>query len=472
MFNYFFKINLFLFLIFFIQFIISNCEDFITKINGNSNNGKNNYYITLYLDEQKKPQSFLLDTLGSLISSQCIFYSSQEQNPEPFMEMTKEKDIINCKNNIMCSNYPFSSCNKSKCEFEYKYNNSTLKGIYVKKNIAFLEKGESRILPIGCTLSESNEFLEEEIDGILGINSDNNSFIELLYKEKIISSKKFSICLNQKDGGYFSFGQINENYYNDKKNQKYKNIIPNYIPYNNLEKGNYGLEINSLSIKERNNILSNGVKLNCVIDSKSVKTYFNEYIYNNLINEILSYCLGKKGNCKNIQKIENYGYCSNFKSKQEIIKSINKYWPTIILGFQKYNHTLSPENYFVAYSSEGKIKACIGLEKTNKDFNILGTTFLNGYNIIFDNENKKIGFIETNCQFNENNIENEDYINRVFDDPVNIIIVTLSIGGIIILFIILIILYKILYQKTPTRKGYVRQVDINNSTSDFMENRK
>jgi hypothetical protein len=142
------------------------------------------------------------------------------------------------------------------------------------------------------------------------------------------------------------------------------------------------------------------------------------------------------------------------------------------LGLQKYNHTLSPENYFVAYSSEGKIKACIGLEKTNKDFNILGTTFLSGYNIIFDNENKNIGFIESNCQFNENNIENEEYINRVFDDPVNIIIVTLSIGGIIILFIILIILYKILYQKTPTRKGYVRQVDINNSTSDFMENRK
>lgn len=467
MFNYFFNINSILFLIFLIQIIISNCQDFITKINGNSNNGKNNYYITLYLDEQKKPQTFLLDTIGSLITSQCIFYSSQEKNHDPFMEITKEKDIINCPNNITCSDYPLSSCNNNRCEFEYKFNNSMLKGIYVKKYISLLETGQSHIFPIGCSLYESNEFLEQEADGIFGINSENNSFIELLYRKKIISNKKFSICLNQNDGGYFSFGQINENYFYDKNNKKNKNIITSYIPYNNLEKGKYGLEIYSISIDKRNNILSNGEKLNSVIDSKSVKTYFTENIYNNLINEILSYCLNAKGKCKQIQNIENYGYCSNFKSKQEIIKSINKYWPTIILGFNSYNHILSPENYFVAYSSEGKIKACIGFDKTKENINILGTTFLNGYNVIFDNENKRIGFYESNCQFNINNNEEDDGINRVFDDPVNIIIVCVSIGGIILLFIILIILYKILYKKAPQRKGYIRQVDVFNSITNF-----
>ena len=61
------------------------------------------------------------------------------------------------------------------------------------------------------------------------------------------------------------------------------------------------------------------------------------------------------------------------------------------------------------------------------------------------------------------NYENEQYINRVFDDPVNVIIVCISIGGIIVLIVLLILLYRLYYYRTPRRKGYIRQVDIINS---------
>ena len=125
-----------------------------------------------------------------------------------------------------------------------------------------------------------------------------------------------------------------------------------------------------------------------------------------------------------------------------ILKSINKYWPKITLGFNGYNHILSPINYFIIYSLLGKINACVGFEKTDKNYNILGTTFLKGYDVIFDNEDKKIGFIESNCDIKIKNIKktelNEEYMNRVFDDPVNIIIVCISIGGIIIMVILVL----------------------------------
>ena len=134
-----------------------------------------------------------------------------------------------------------------------------------------------------------------------------------------------------------------------------------------------------------------------------------------------------------------------------------------------------PENYFIAYSHEGKIKACIGFEKSDKKYNILGTTFLNGYNVVFDNENKKIGFAVSYCDNFELNKkkEEEEYINRVFDDPTNIIIVCVSIAGIIVMILLLIILYKVFCNtKTPTRKGYVRQVDVMNSINSYTDNRK
>ena len=470
-----FKINFFFLYIFLIHFILSNSQDLTFEITGDSNNGKNNYYITLYIGEHKKPQTFLLDTIGSLFTSQCNIYSSNEKdmNSNYLNNIIKEKDILNCENNKKCINYPFSSCNNNKCEFEYYYKNSTIKGLYANQHLSFSEKEDSYIFPLGCSLFETNFFLTQEADGILGLNSQNNSFIDLLYKQKIISNKKFSICLNQKNGGYISFGQIKEIDNNqDKKSQK---ILISYIPFDSPNNGIYILDINSIYVDKGNNLIKNQQNKKSIIDSMSVKTYFTESIYNNLINEILSYCLNNKGNCKNIQKIENLGYCSIFKSKQEIIKSIDKYWPIIIIEFNGYNHALYPRYYFIANSSGGKIKACIGIEKSDNNYNILGTTFLNGYNVIFDNENKNIGFYESNCEINlikDKNIENEEYINRVFDDPVNIIIVVISIGGIILLIVLLIILYRIMFKKTPKRKGYIRQVDINNSANQYLDNHK
>lgn len=459
----FFKNYFFLLIMLLIQFIKLNTQGITSIINGNSNNGINTYYITLYFGEQKNSKTFLMDTSGSLTSYKCNLDSSNN-----------EKDIIKCQNNSACNNYPYSSCVDNKCQFEYNYYNSMSKGIYTNQSISFSGNGQSHIFPIGCIKSETNDFLSKSSDGILGLKMNDNSFLELLYKEKMIFKKQFSICLNQKEGGYLYFGEINEDYHYD-KNNNIKNIIINYIPFNTLENGIYLLEINSLYIEQMQNLFSEGEKQNGIIDTLSVKTYLKESLYINLINEFLNYCLKEKGNCHNIQKIDNLGYCSNFKSKQEIIKSINKYWPKLIIGFNGYNHILSPENYFIAYSSDGKINACIGFEKTDKNYNILGTNILKGYNTIFDNDNKKIGFVKSDCEIEEKkekNFESEQYINRVFDDPVNVIIVCASFGGIIILIILLIILYRLFYKKTPKRKGYTRQVDVVNSINSYLENQK
>ena len=467
----FFQNYIFLLIMLLIQFNKLNTQGITSIISGNSNNGINTYYITLYFGEHKNAKTFLIDTTSSLISYKCNLDSSTN-----LYETIKEKDIINCQNNsITCNNYPYSSCADNKCQFEYNYNNSISKGIYINQPISFSGKGESHIFPIGCIQSETDDFLSKGSDGILGLNMNNNSFLDILYKDKIIPKKQFSICLNKKEGGFLYFGEISEDYHYN-KNKNIKNIIVNYTPYNILENEMYLLEINSLYIEQGKNLISEEEKQNGIIDTLSVKTYLKESLYINLINEFLNYCLKEKDNCHNIQKMDNLGYCSNFKSKQEIIKSINKYWPKLIIGFNGYNHILSPENYFIAYASDGQIKACISFEKTDKNYNILGTNILNGYNVIFDNENTRIGFIESDCETEEkkevNNYENEQYINRVFDDPVNVIIVCASIGGIIILVILLIILYRLFYKKSPKRKGYTRQVDVINSINSYLENQK
>ena len=466
MYIYNLKKNFMILLLYLININKTNSEGFTSVLSGNSNGGKNNYYITLYIGQPKKSQTLLIDTTGSITSSPCNLHPSYNINSNDFYIIREEHDIINCQNNT-CQNYPYSSCINKQCNFEYNYNNSTIKGVYVNQHISFLEETKSNNFPIGCTQSETNDFSTQNANGILGLNDNENSFTYLLYKNNIIQKRIFSICLNQNEGGYLSFGKIEEEYHYQRS--KSKNVIISYIPYKIFENGKYSLEINSINIEKRNNLLNNNEKQKSIIDSLSVKTHLTESIYNNLINDFLFQCLSNKDNCNNIKKDENFGYCSNFKSKQKIIKTINKYWPNIIIGFNGYNHVLSPQNYFIAYSTSNYIKACIGFEKTNHDYNILGTTFLNGYDVIFDNDNKRIGFVESKCQFKIKKID--ENINRVFDDPVNIIIVCASVGGIIILIVILFILYREFYNKQPKRKGYIRQVDVFNSFNSYNENK-
>jgi hypothetical protein len=411
----------------------------------------------LYIGEEKKPHNFLLDTSSSLISYQCKFYSDITS---PNFEITNERDIINCQNGT-CPNYPYSFCSNNQCHYKYNYNynNSTFAGKYVNKYISLSTEIKSYIFPTGCSNSDINEYFYSNADGILGLNY-NNSLVNLLYQKKVLQNNLFSICLNQNQGGYLSFGQI---YKNDNEDKSYNRKIINYVYYTPSQNGMYKLSMTSFRIGDGLDLL-NGNKIDSVIDSLSSKTYLTESLYDKFILEFLVKCQKMKNNCNNIQKIENVGFCSIFKSKQKIINSIDKYWPQINIAVNGYNLVIKPKNYFVPYLSSGKINACVGFGKSRTNYNILGTSFMNGYDIIFDNENKRIGFIESNCDIKLKKIE--EYQNRVFDDPVNIVIICISVFGIIILIIVLIFLYKEFYCNKQKRKGYIRQVDVNNSYYD------
>ena len=163
----FFKNYFFLLIMLLIQFIKLNTQGITSIINGNSNNGINTYYITLYFGEQKNSKTFLMDTSGSLTSYKCNLDSSNN-----------EKDIIKCQNNSACNNYPYSSCVDNKCQFEYNYYNSMSKGIYTNQSISFSGNGQSHIFPIGCIKSETNDYLSKSSDGILGLKMNDNSFLE------------------------------------------------------------------------------------------------------------------------------------------------------------------------------------------------------------------------------------------------------------------------------------------------------
>ena len=234
------------------------------------------------------------------------------------------------------------------------------------------------------TLNETNYIITQESDGILGLNNDVNSFINRLYKSKVIPNNIFSICLNHNNSGYFSLGEL---FTSDHLSNKI-----NYIPFTiDEEEKYYKIKIDSFEIGDR----KIDFQTQAIIDTTASLTSFPSYLFNLIEKELNTKC--SKDACGKLVKNKNFGLCGIFKNETNLINSIMN-WPDIIINFGNYKFNWKSENYYVDLSSENYKRVCLGFESTDEDIITLGTTFLHGNDVIFDRKKKEIGIVESKCQ--------------------------------------------------------------------------
>ena len=340
------------------------------------------YYTTLYYGEEKVPQDFIIDTTSSLISSPCNLCENCGYHTNEWYNITdRENQLLNCDNNI-CGELS-GNCENSQCSYRFDYyENAYIKGVFVNEKISFENKSSySYDVTIGCTLNETNYIIAQDSDGIMGLNNDDNSFINRIFKKKIIPNNIFTIFINQNNIGYLSLGEIYKQYHSS------ENI--NYIPFSVDEDKYYTLKINSFEINNIN--IDYSVYAN--IDTTASLTAFPTDLFDSLVNEFNKKCT--EDICGKLIKNRNFGVCAVFGGEEEMISKI-KNWLEIKINFNDYVFKWKPENYWVNISTEHTARACLGFEETNEKIITLGTTFLHGYDVIFDREKNKIGFVEVN----------------------------------------------------------------------------
>ena len=377
---------------------------------------KNYYFTTLYITENKVRQTYLIDTGSDIMSSSC--------KAEPGLGSTKNNFIfgqnktfnqLKCDTKV-CNMLPSCKCEKDDknnlCTFDSS-NNSTqgIKGYYIQ-DIAYLEeqsniispllrrKYHSHAVPIGCTTDEFGKYKDLMVDGILGVNNSPKSFIGLLYELKIIKRNLFSLCFGPR-GGYMSLGEIEIKHHYDR--------IINYVPF--VESDTYyQIKVECLSLKSKDNIhtinsINNNtdyIKTDAIaqINTGYNVTYLPEAIYIQLILQFNNYCERKGGCGAPFKEYPELGYCTTFPDRESLFNSIYRGWPEIIVTLEKnLTYTWKPFNYYAYHhlnQSEERY-ACLGFAKHNSPNIILGTNFIHGYDIIFDREEKKLGFVKSEC---------------------------------------------------------------------------
>ena len=370
----------------------------LSQINIQGNSSDLNYYYTyLYLGNSKQRQSYIIDTGSSITTSPCKPYCTKCGKHENDYYEINESDILKCNTNE-CENLR-SNCINNKCSFSISYSEgSSLKGIFSNQIIRLKENDEDEngdenefgIMPIGCTSSETNLFVTQLADGIMGLSHDNTNFINQLYNYNIIKNNIFSICLSQK-GGYFSISEIENKYH-----------FESDISYVSIQKSNfYYIKINKIKINQNEITISNNIL--GFIDSGTTISYFPKNYSDFIINEIKQICEinDNQKYCGKYKYMSDLGSCFIFDNEQYMEITINEIWPNISFYLDGYIYVWTPLQYFFNYSYDYNYIGCIGYNSVNENRFTLGSTWMHGHDFIFDRNKNRVGFAEADCDRGE-----------------------------------------------------------------------
>ena len=325
----------------------TSSKNFITTLNFSSED--NLYFIPFYLDEIKTTKKFYLDTTLQSISYYCDNTTYKEK----------------CENDDECF-----------INTKILINNIINKNIFEK--ISFNTDIEY--------IKIQNNYLKKEIDGDLGLNNGNNTIVEILYNWNLIDEKIFSICFSE-NFGYFGLGKMIgiDKYMEIGQEINFLDILPSDDNLFKL-KINY-IKINSVKIEQ---------ELLSIIDTSKYGSFFPKKLYDQIIIYLLL-------NNNNLKQDSDLGYCKliNKNEKQIFYDS----FPDIIFNFGNYIFTWKPKNYFREHYIEDKndeINLCLSFSELNNnednDIIILGTDFMLDHEIVFNKNDQKIAFINTDCE--------------------------------------------------------------------------
>lgn len=167
-----------------------------------------------------------------------------------------------------------------------------------------------------------------------------------------------------------------------------------YVPLLNSA-SYYLIKMNSLKVGDSPNVIKNPVI--AMVDTGNSISYFPSIIFKNLTKQFSKYCKKLDGKCGDFAYDNDLGYCATFQDRETLFKAIYQHWPNITLTFGESEYKWRPINYYY-YHLDVKIrKACLGFNFHSSDKIILGSNFIHGHDIIFDRNNKRLGFVPSDC---------------------------------------------------------------------------
>jgi hypothetical protein len=249
----------------------------------------------------------------------------------------------------------------------------------------------------GCQTSSNGLFKKQYADGILGLSIHETSLIRAMFEAGILSHYAFSLCLT-KDGGYLSIGGVSQ--------RSFKRWLGARMTPISREHGYYSANVTSLVVGSdivasstiHKKILKdlNGNK-GAIVDSGTTDTFFPSSL-NTVIGPLISDLTDGQVDFSDTTRRMLF----SFAEFQKL--------PTITITFaNQVELVLYPHHYMegvpLSNTGESALLWAGKLSLTNRLYfdedggAVFGINALLGNEILFDVQNRQIGFVQSTCSY-------------------------------------------------------------------------
>lgn len=353
------------------------------------------YYVDIWVGTPSMRQTVIIDTGSRLTAFPCVGCENCGKHIDLYFDYKKSNTsrLVQCNEGVSCS-----SCDNDVCGYSQSYaEGSSISGILVEDDIMFGDDFAyaHRVRAVfGCHRRETYLFRTQQVDGIMGLAQQKNNMltlVDVLYKNQDIDSNVFAICFGKEDGvitigGYNSSIHLSSPVWASLYDDSFYAIKLHFMVLN-------GNRV-PITATDFTSLYTTGT----IVDSGTTFTYFSSKIYLSLLEAFNKFCL-EEGNCDGELK-EVYGeahvcYKYDYKKYTDISDFFSTF-PSFKLGIDDVEVEWKAKYYLFAWP-ETPNTFCIGIYGNGVGGNVLGGNFMRGNDIIFNRENKKIGFASSDC---------------------------------------------------------------------------
>jgi len=395
--------------------------------------GMGTHYVDLWIGTPPQRQTLIVDTgsgFTALPCSECHNCGSGKYHIDTNFIQNKSSTFIDtfasCKDDCI-----FGGCDShNRCVQTVQYGEGSewtanqvidrvQTGISPRHEVPS-EENSSFMLRFGCQTHLTGLFKTQLADGIMGMDKTvGTSYWKQAFANKAIPNQSFSLCYSQSlspsdasdttGAGVMTLGGT------DTRLHQTPMVYANQIQTEKTNnKSYYTVRIKKIYLRsyhENNDIINSieGIDENTlngpgiILDSGTTTTHFPRAL--------------EEPFREAFKKIANREWFEN-KKMVRLTPEEFSLLPTILIQFEGHNSKLKtnssnnnkdivvsmpPSNYMQYIKEKNMYVPSISFH--NPFFlGILGANFMMGHNILFDNDNHRIGFAESNCDYYENNM--------------------------------------------------------------------